>query len=130
MFAANPDDHPAEDAKMLEGQVTPTDIKRRQRTAANDMENVPLHFVIFWAAFIVQCWCNASGNGDKETLALTCLIVIYVGLRVGYTLCYIFALQPWRTIVFILSQMTVVTTSCILVASAFQVDTAKIYRVS
>ncbi len=128
MYAANPDDHPEEDAKMLAGRATPPDIKRRNRTAANDLENVPFHFVIFWAAFIVQSWCNASGNGDKETVALTCLIVIYVALRFAFTFCYVFALQPWRTMFFMLSQFTVFATSCVLVASAFQIDTAKVYR--
>jgi uncharacterized MAPEG superfamily protein len=126
MYAANPDDHPEEDAKMLAGKLVPSDIKRRQRTVANDIENVPYHFVIFWASFIVQGWSNASGNGERETVALTCLIVIYVACRCGFTLCYVYALQPWRTVLFVLSQMTVFTTSCVLVASAFQVDTAKI----
>ncbi len=128
MYASNPDDHPEEDAKMLAGKTAPADIKRRNRTAANDIENVPYHFVVFWAAFIVQGWSNASGNGEKETVALTCLIVIYVVFRFAYTFCYIYALQPWRTVFFMMSQFTVFTTSCILVASAFQVDSAKIYH--
>ena len=92
----------------------------------HDIENIPFHFAIFWAAFIVQNLSNMSGNGDQETTALTCLVVIYAGIRTLYSLCYVFALQPWRTVFFILSQLTVATTSCVLIASAFQVDTSKI----
>jgi uncharacterized MAPEG superfamily protein len=127
MYAINPDDHPDEDEKIMGVKEVPSDIKRRKRTAANDTENIPLHFAIFWAAFVVQNFCNASGNGQNETMALTCLIMIYTGFRGLFTLCYIFALQPWRTLSFISSQMTVFATAIILVVSAFQVDFAKIY---
>ena len=126
MYAANPDDHPEEDKGIFGEEKAPADIKRRQRTAANDIENIPFHFAIFWAAFIVQNLSNMSGNGDQETTALTCLVVIYAGISTLYSLCYVFALQPWRTVFFILSQLTVATTSCVLIASAFQVDTSKI----
>lgn len=126
MYASNPDDHPEEDAQFIDMKAPP-DIKRRVRTAVNDMENIPMHFVVFWAAFIVQNYSNASGKGQNETVALTCLIMIYTGFRGLYTLCYVFALQPWRSIAFMLSQMAVFATAIILVVSSFQVDMSIIF---
>ena len=123
--AANPDDHPEEDKGIIKLKM-PEDIKRRQRIAGNDMENIPLHLCIFWAAFIVQTLSNMTGNGESETLGLTCLVVMYTGFRTIYSLCYVFALQPWRTIAFIFSQFAVLITACLLIASAFQVDTTKL----
>ena len=124
-YAANLDEHPPEDKAYFPG-TAPENIKRRARTAGNDIENIPLHLCILWAAFIVQNISNMSGSGDQETIALTCLVVIYTALRIVYTAFYIFAIQPWRTVVFILSQLTMTATSCIMIASAFQVDTSKI----
>jgi uncharacterized MAPEG superfamily protein len=126
MYATNPDDHPEEDAPYITGKAPP-DIKRRTRTAMNDLENLPMHLGIFWAAFVVQNYCNASGKGQEETVALTCLIMIYTGFRGLYTLCYVFALQPLRTLSFIASQLAVLATSIILVVAAFKVDMTAIY---
>ena len=129
MYAANPDNHLQEDEITFGGNKRPPDenVKRRTRTAANDMENIPMHLAIFWSAFIVQNFCNASGNGQNETIALTCLIMIYTGLRLFYTVCYVFALQPWRTISFALSQMAIFAAAIVMVVSAFEVDASVIY---
>jgi hypothetical protein len=50
----------------------PKDLLRRERQFLNDLENIPFHMVIFWAAFLIQNFQNASGNGGKiGTLALS-----------------------------------------------------------
>ncbi len=123
IFGSNFNNHPEEDKKLGELKV-PEDIKRRERNFANDMENIIFDFVIFWAAFLVQCFTILSGNGKEETLAITCLIVIYSGMRVLYTLFYLCALQPYRSIVWVMGRLAVMTTACVLISSAFKVDSA------
>ncbi len=62
MYAINPDDDPDEDEKIIGAKEVPSDIKRRQQTAANDTENIPLHFAIFWAAFVVQNFATQAAT--------------------------------------------------------------------
>jgi uncharacterized MAPEG superfamily protein len=100
-------------------------MKRRMRTFANDLENIPFHTGLFCAAFIVQNFCNLTGHGQVENMALMVLIVLYCFFRLAYTFCYIFALQPFRSIVFLLANLTVGIACCVMVSAAFKVDTGK-----
>lgn len=109
---------------MLGDRKNPENIKRRARVFGNDVENIPFHASIFWAAFVVQCFANLSNKGENETVALTVLIVIYCAFRTGYTLCYVFAVQPLRSILFILANITVAITALVMVNSAFALDTS------
>jgi uncharacterized MAPEG superfamily protein len=102
----------------------PEDIKRRSRVFANDIENIPLHTAVFWAAFIVQCFANLTGKGENETMALTVLIVLYCGFRLAYTFCYVFAIQPLRSILFALAHLAVAAAAIVMVISAFKLDTS------
>jgi uncharacterized MAPEG superfamily protein len=111
----------AED-KILGDHKNPEDIQRRVRVFANDLENIPFHTAVFWAAFIVQCFANMSQFGQRETLALTALIIMYCFFRASYTVCYIFALQPMRSLAFILANLCVASAALVMVNSAFNVD--------
>jgi uncharacterized MAPEG superfamily protein len=124
LMGANPTHHPDEDKIIGVDNKAEIDdaVKRRVRVAGNDMENIPMHLVMFWAAFVVQNFANANDTGDRATTALTVLIVLYCALRYIFTACYLFGLQPFRTIAFVLSQLTVFCTLIIMVNSAFQVD--------
>lgn len=108
---------------ILGDRKNPEDIKRRSRVFGNDLENIPFHTAIFWAAFVVQCFANLSDYGKTETVALTVLIVLYTALRFGYTLCYVFKVQPLRSICFILANLCVGIAACVMVSSAFNVET-------
>jgi uncharacterized MAPEG superfamily protein len=108
--------------KILGDRKNPENIQRRARVFANDLENIPFHTAIFWAAFVVQCFANMSQFGENETLALTALIIMYCFFRAAYTVCYIFALQPMRSIAFILANLCVASTVLVMVNSAFNVD--------
>jgi len=123
-------EHLAEDKIIaIPGLVNaPEDRRRRhQGVCSNDQENIPLHLVVFWAAFLVQQYTNAGGNGKYETVALTVLIAAYTGLRLFHSLSYYYALQPWRTLSFLLSTMSAWGAVSLLVAAAFQVDTNKLF---
>mmetsp|Transcript_11216 Transcript_11216/g.16890 ORF Transcript_11216/g.16890 Transcript_11216/m.16890 type:complete len:127 (-) Transcript_11216:2059-2439(-) len=100
----------------------PDDIKRRSRVLANDLENIPIHLSVFILAFVVQNLVNMTGQGFYGTWALSVLYPVYAGLRTIFTICYLQAIQPFRTVVFILANVTVFTTCAILLYSAFIID--------
>ena len=131
MYGANPAQHPEEDSETLGLKLeAPTGGQRKERQFANDLENIPMHLSIFWAAFILQNYVNASNKGVQTTTALTCLIVIYTALRTAFTVCYIFGLQPYRTLAFLLSNFCVFGASALLVAAAFQLDMGSVFSSS
>ncbi len=86
-----------------------------------------MHLAVFWGAFLLQCFSNASGNGKYETAALTTFFVIYSGCRVLYTVFYIGKLQPFRSISFILALLCVLGAGCLLIAAGFQIDFSKVF---
>lgn len=88
----------------------------------NDIENIPFHTAIFWGAFVVQCFTNACNKGQNETVALTALIILYTMFRIMYTICYIFALQPFRSLVWALALFCPLVAACVMVSSAFQFE--------
>lgn len=127
VYASNTGNHPSED-KQFNLPPPPEDIRRRERQFANDMENIPFHLALFWAAFIVQNFANASGNGGRDgTLALTVLFSVYTFSRVMFTIAYIYTLQPWRTIFYMTATFSAVITSAFLIYSAVAVDMTKVF---
>ena len=100
---------------------------RRRRIFANDMENIPFHTAIFWAAFILQNFSNASGNGAVETVALASLFAIYTFGRSLHTISYMLALQPWRSLSFIVALLSLLGAAALMVAAAFQTSMDKVF---
>jgi uncharacterized MAPEG superfamily protein len=111
----------AED-KLFGDVRNPDNIKRRVRVFANDLENIPFHTAVFWAAFVVRCFANMSGSGQNETLALTAFIIMYCCFRMAHTGFYLNALSPHRSIAFVLSNFCVGGAALVMVNSAFDVD--------
>ena len=106
--------------------AVPANIQRRQRVLANDLENVPMHLLVFLLTFVVQNLVNMSGYGNDGTQALCVLYVAYAVFRCGFSLCYVLALQPYRTVFFLLSQITVFVTAGILLKGAWTVDVSNL----
>lgn len=100
---------------------------RRRRIFANDMENIPFHTTVFWAAFLVQNLSNASGNGAVETVALASLFAIYTFGRTMHTISYLFALQPWRSLSFMVALLSLLGAVGLLVSAAFQTSMDKVF---
>jgi uncharacterized MAPEG superfamily protein len=127
-YAANSAYHPDEDKAFL--MVTqPEDARRRERQFVNDMENIPVHLSMFWAAFIIQNLQNASGNGGRNgTLCLSALILIYALSRTIFTVCYIRAIQPFRTIFYVVATMSVFGACMCLIIASFQVDMSQVFH--
>ena len=127
VYASNTGNHPEED-KQFSLPPPPEDIRRRERQFSNDMENIPLQLLLFWAAFIVQNFANASGDGGRYgTLALTSLILIYTFSRIMFTACYLFGWQPWRTIFFVMASICLFITGIFLIYSAVLLDMGKVF---
>ena len=129
LMSADAANHPKEDEKfasklkLLEGD----EGIRLKRMLANDLENLPLQGVIFWSALLLQIFANASGNGDRETTALTVLIIVYTTSRLLHTICYYFALQPFRSISFMLAVFCTIAAAILAVNNASQIDFGNIF---
>jgi len=82
--------HPEEEAgKLPQGMQKISDnIKRRERTFINKLENLPYDLVILWAAFLFHVFAFISGSKGDEKLALIILIWVTSFSRVLYTFCY------------------------------------------
>ena len=124
-WSANTNDHPPEDTVSL-GPLPPPpasdELKRRQRALANDMENLPLHLIVFWAAFLLQILSAGVDGSEYSVKALQSFFIIYTVSRILYTICYAFALQPWRTVFFALALTSVSSAGILLIYSAFKCD--------
>ena len=93
----------------------------------NDIENLPFHLIVFWAAFLLQCFENASGYGGRETLALTILFVIYSGSRVFFTAFYLSGITPVASIFFQFSIWAVFGAGALLVAAGFNINFENVF---
>jgi uncharacterized MAPEG superfamily protein len=120
-YAANTDDHPPEDAILGTLPKPPEDLKRRQRAFANDMENIPFHMVVFWAAFSLQVLAGFESGSKSAVVALDVLMILYTLGRVGHTVCYAMGLQPWRTIFFVIALASVLSVGVHLIYNSFKI---------
>jgi hypothetical protein len=127
VYAIDPDEFLAEDERILPKMTRPNNIGRRQRTAAGVVYHVPIHVVVFTSALVIQNFSNASGQGENETLALTCFIVFYGFMRFLTTILELRALDEYRKFAFVLSQLTIFATAALVIKSSFDVDTSKIF---
>ena len=100
------------------------DRPRYKNVASNDLENIPLHLVVFWGAFIMQTASNMQGRGSDETIALGVFMVIYTTMRFFHSICYYTGLQPWRTVFFLVSMCCVIGAGSLLVSAAWNIDTS------
>lgn len=121
--------HPAEDEKTIGGVAEPEPqiLARRKRVFANDIENIPLNMIVFWAAFVLQFIYYQLDGGKEGTIGLTVLICVYTSARCLFHICYLYALQPYRTICFVIGNVTTAVAASFLVAAAFKIDMNDIY---
>lgn len=120
-YGANTENHPEEDA-ILKLPPPPEDIKRKMRVFQNGLENIPFHMTIYWGALVVLIAAIENNKGETETQALTVLFALYTTLRLLYAIFYVLALQPFRSIAFLLSTLCTFVTAIIMCNAAWQVD--------
>ncbi|OLS58829.1 MAPEG family protein [Pseudomonas putida] len=83
----------AEDARFVGRQASPEELPQVTRAArawANDLENIPLFFVLGGL-------CVALDTAAGASLALFC---VFTAARIAHTLCYLRQWQPWRTLAY------------------------------
>eukprot|EP00301_Raphidiophrys_heterophryoidea_P001627 c10780_g1_i1.p1 GENE.c10780_g1_i1~~c10780_g1_i1.p1 ORF type:complete len:165 (-),score=39.60 c10780_g1_i1:90-584(-) len=69
---------------------------RYDRMVMNNLESIPIGLVIVWCTLLCA----------DDPIAHIVLVTIYAGARVCYSICYAYALQPFRSIVFILGLLS------------------------
>lgn len=83
----------AEDARFVGREANAQELPQVTRAAkawGNDLENIPLFFVLGGLCVALDTAANASS-------ALFCL---FTAARVVHTLCYLKQWQPWRTLAY------------------------------
>jgi len=114
----NPNNHPAEDAKLGIGDDAKLKFDERVRAqggvdrwtriAVNQLENFPFHMWVLWGALM------AGGGADSVAQCF----VAYMTFRALFVICYVYSLAPWRTIVFLCSQVTIVCAAYLGISGA------------
>jgi uncharacterized MAPEG superfamily protein len=102
--------------------------KRKWRVTANDVENIPLDLSVFLFAFLLTCFAILSKEGGSEALGLTILICLYTFGRILFMIFYLAALQPWRSIAFLIGKISTLCALGIMVSSAFKIDSARFIK--
>jgi len=88
----------------------------------NDKENFPYTLFVLWALFIVA-YVGSSVTEDARPAFDVLFIggLLWLVCRVVHTICYRFALQPFRSIFWAVGQLTALAMALMLVIAAFQV---------
>ena len=128
IIAINPEDHPDEDKQIFARMHKPANIHLRQSLASDEVAHVPTHLVIFLAAFVVQNFCNASGNGATETVVLTCLIVAYAFFRCLFTFLSYFLLHTYQNIAFVCSNIVLFAAAVLMLETSFQINPVVLFH--
>lgn len=85
-----------EDASLFGGKLEAQEAPAVQRASAvwrNDLENIPL--------FLILAWIYVAAAG-LSAAAFQAYCVIFVVARILHMIFYLNALQPWRTIAFVI----------------------------
>jgi uncharacterized MAPEG superfamily protein len=82
-----------EDAAAFGGKVFPEDpemVQRASRAWRNDLENIPI--------FLILAWIYVAAGLSVTAFVIYC--AAFMAARIVHTICYINAIQPWRTAAF------------------------------
>jgi len=85
-----------EDARLFGGKLEAQEAPAVQRASAvwrNDLENIPI--------FLILAWIYVAAAGLSSG-AFQVYCVVFVIARIFHTVCYLNAIQPWRTIAFVI----------------------------
>lgn len=123
LLSVNPNNHPAEDHKLgitddkknEYNQANQDGPSRAERIANNQLENFPMALFVLWGANLV---------GGEPYMVMVAFL-LYLFFRICYIICYKFQLQPFRTIAFMLGQLTVIFAMVIGILGAAEVYPSK-----
>lgn len=103
--------HNPEDARFVGRAANPQELPQVSRAAkawANDLENIPLFFVLGGL-------CVALKTGVTASVVLFC---VFTFARIVHTLAYLNQWQPWRTMAYAVALVCLLGMAGMIVASA------------
>lgn len=77
--------------------------QRYKRIVMNDLENIPFGLILMWTQVITGAYAFTGESKDAYWQSVSGLAIIFVIGRVGHTICYIYSLMPWRSIVWLIA---------------------------
>ena len=90
-----------EDARTFHAKEAPEEapmVQRAARAWRNDLENIPI--------FLILAWIYVTAGLSSTAFVVYCLV--FMAARIAHTICYIGAIQPWRTIAFTIGAIATV----------------------
>ncbi len=90
----NPEDAAAFGGKAVAEE--PEIVQRAARAWRNDLENIPI--------FLILAWIYVAAGLSATAFVIYC--VVFMAARIAHTICYINAIQPWRTAAFAIGSLT------------------------
>jgi glutathione S-transferase len=90
-----------EDAAAFGGTAVvqePEMVQRASRAWRNDLENIPI--------FLILAWIYVAAGLSPTAFTIYC--VVFMVARIAHTICYINAIQPWRTVAFVAGAIAMV----------------------
>jgi len=91
---------------LVDAHESDASVSRWSRIGSNDAANIPISLLVFFIA----CVYETLGEGVFVPLVWTFAVA-----RVAHTVCYAFALQPWRTVAYSVASITVAVAAVSLV---------------
>jgi len=88
-----------EDAKRFGGQQASAEVpmvERASKAWRNDLENIPI--------FLIIAWIYVAAGLSVGAFVIYC--IVFMVARIIHTICYLNAIQPWRTIAFTVGALT------------------------
>jgi len=88
-----------EDAKSFGAQLASAEapaVERASKAWRNDLENIPI--------FLIIAWIYVYAGLTAKAFVIYC--IVFMIARVAHTICYLNAIQPWRTVAFTVGAIT------------------------
>jgi glutathione S-transferase len=89
-------------ATTTKTETTFDDIVRWQRIVINDLENIPLTLIAMWMSYFFS----------PDNLVTFIAAIVFTVARVLHSLCYIFHLQPFRTVFWVIGLLATLVLTC------------------
>merc|ERR1712129_186207 len=97
------------------------EFKPWARIAGNQHENFPYALVIFWGTIIASSIGLGLGRTNIFASWQAGFLYTFLGARVLFQALYAFQLQPWRSLSFVIGQISTISMAVIAVRIAFNV---------
>ena len=86
--STNPEDAKAFGAQAVD--VEPAEVMRVMKAHRNDLENIPAFLFVALVAVLL----------NAPALGLRICLIVFTAARVGYSIAYLRAMQPWRSLLY------------------------------